>query len=83
MEKQSRMNAGEIKNEIRKLSPVDKIEIYRWIDVYRWIDEEAAVDLLIVGMSAAETSHDLDGMKSGMRTAGKAVTFDLGASDYV
>ena len=34
------MNAAQIKNEIRKLSRIDKIEIYRWID------EEAAADLL-------------------------------------
>ena len=34
------MNAEQIKDEIRKLSRIDKIEIYRWID------EEAAADLL-------------------------------------
>ena len=34
------MNAEQIKDEIRKLSRIDKIEIYRWID------EEAASDLL-------------------------------------
>ena len=34
------MNAGEIKDGIRKLSRTDKIEIHRWID------EEAAADLL-------------------------------------
>jgi hypothetical protein len=34
------MNAAQIKDEIRKLNRVDKIEIYRWID------EEAASDLL-------------------------------------
>jgi hypothetical protein len=34
------MNAEQIKDEIRKLSRVDKIEIYKWID------EEAAADLL-------------------------------------
>ena len=34
------MNAQQIKDEIRKLSRIDKIEIYRWID------EEAAADLL-------------------------------------
>jgi hypothetical protein len=34
------MNAAQIKNEIRKLSRADKIEIYGWID------EEAAADLL-------------------------------------
>jgi hypothetical protein len=34
------MNAEQIKDEIRNLSRIDKIEIYRWID------EEAAVDLL-------------------------------------
>ena len=33
------MNAEQIKDEIRKLSRIDKIEIYRWID------EEAAADL--------------------------------------
>ena len=33
------MNAGEIKDGIRKLSRTDKIEIYRWID------EEVAADL--------------------------------------
>ena len=33
------MNAREIKDEIRKLSRADKIEIYRWID------EEVAADL--------------------------------------
>jgi hypothetical protein len=35
------MNAQQIKDEIRKLSRTDKIEIYRWID------EEAATDLLL------------------------------------
>jgi hypothetical protein len=34
------MNAKQIKDEIRQLSRIDKIEIYRWID------EEAAADLL-------------------------------------
>ena len=34
------MNAAQIKDEIRKLNRIDKIEIYRWID------EEAASDLL-------------------------------------
>src|SRR5271165_7576353 len=34
------MNAEQIKDEIRKLSRIDKIEIYRWID------EEAAADLM-------------------------------------
>ena len=34
------MNAEQIKDEIRKLSRIDKIELYRWID------EEAAADLL-------------------------------------
>jgi hypothetical protein len=34
------MNAEQIKDGIRKLSRIDKIEIYRWID------EEAAADLL-------------------------------------
>ncbi len=34
------MNAEQIKSEIRKLSRIDKMEIYRWID------EEAAADLL-------------------------------------
>jgi hypothetical protein len=34
------MNAEQIKDEIRKLSRSDKMEIYRWID------EEAAADLL-------------------------------------
>ncbi len=34
------MNAEQIKDEIRKLSRTDRIEIYRWID------EEAAADLL-------------------------------------
>jgi len=34
------MNAEQIKEEIRKLSRIDTIEIYRWID------EEAAADLL-------------------------------------
>jgi hypothetical protein len=34
------MNAGEIKDWIRKLSRIDKIEIYRWID------DEMAADLL-------------------------------------
>jgi hypothetical protein len=34
------MNAEEIKDEIRKLSRTDKIEIYRWID------DEMAADLL-------------------------------------
>jgi len=33
------MNAEQIKDEIRKLSRIDNIEIYRWID------EEAAADL--------------------------------------
>jgi hypothetical protein len=34
------MNAKQIKDEIRNLNRIDKIEIYRWID------EEAAEDLL-------------------------------------
>jgi hypothetical protein len=34
------MNAEQIKDEIRKLSRIERIEIYRWID------EEAAADLL-------------------------------------
>jgi hypothetical protein len=34
------MNAKQIKDEIRKLSRIDKIEIYRWID------EQVAADLL-------------------------------------
>jgi hypothetical protein len=34
------MNAEQVKNEIRKLSRNDKVEIYRWID------EEGAADLL-------------------------------------
>jgi len=34
------MNVGEIKDEIRKLSRTDKIEIYRWLD------DETAADLL-------------------------------------
>jgi hypothetical protein len=34
------MNAGKIKDGIRKLSRTDKIEIYRWID------DEMASDLL-------------------------------------
>ena len=34
------MNAKQIKDEIRKLSRTDKIEIYRWID------DEMASDLL-------------------------------------
>ena len=34
------MNAEQIKDGIRKLSRIDKIEIYGWID------EEAAADLL-------------------------------------
>ena len=33
------MNAEQIKDEIRKLSRIDKIEIYRWID------EQAAADI--------------------------------------
>jgi hypothetical protein len=35
------MNVGEIKDEIRKLSRTDKIEIYRWLD------DETAADLLL------------------------------------
>ena len=35
------MNAKQIKDEIRRLSRIDKNEIYRWID------EEASVDLLL------------------------------------
>jgi hypothetical protein len=34
------MNVVEIKDEIRKLSRTDKIEIYRWLD------DETAADLL-------------------------------------
>jgi len=34
------MNVGEIKDEIRKLSRTDKVEIYRWLD------DETAADLL-------------------------------------
>ena len=34
------MNVGENKDEIRKLSRTDKIEIYRWLD------DETAADLL-------------------------------------
>jgi hypothetical protein len=34
------MNAEQVKDEIRKLSRTDKVEIYRWID------EEGAADLL-------------------------------------
>jgi hypothetical protein len=34
------MKVGEIKDEIRKLSRTDKIEIYRWLD------DETAADLL-------------------------------------
>ena len=37
------MNAEQIKNEIRKLSRTDKIEIYRWID------DEVAADLSRIG----------------------------------
>ena len=45
------MNAEQIKDEIRKLSRRDKIEIYRWID------EEAAADLLSrIGM-AFQSGH--------------------------
>ena len=33
------MNAEQIKDEIRKLSRIDKIEIYRWID------KQAAADI--------------------------------------
>ena len=62
IEDKSVMNAAQIKDEIRKLSRMDKIAIYRWMSVYRWIDEEAAVDLLlIIGMSAVEKSRDLHG----------------------
>ena len=40
------MNAAQIKDEIRKLNRIDKIEICRWID------EEAADDLIFrIGMS--------------------------------
>ena len=35
------MNVQQVKDEIRKLSRTDKIEIYRWID------EEAVTDLLL------------------------------------
>ena len=34
------MNVEQIKDEIRNLNRIDKVEIYRWID------EEAAADLL-------------------------------------
>ena len=34
------MNVGEIKDEIRKLSGTDKVEIYRWLD------DETAADIL-------------------------------------
>ena len=34
------MNAEQVKDEIRNLNRIDKIEIYRWID------HEAALDLL-------------------------------------
>ena len=37
------VNAAQIKNEIRKLSRTDKIEIYRWID------DEVAADLSRIG----------------------------------
>src|SRR5260370_36084313 len=49
------MNAAQIKNEIRKLSRADKIEIYRWID------EEAAADLLFrIGVLRNRTAVQSD-----------------------
>ena len=62
IENKNVMNAAQIKDEIRKLSRIDKMAIYRWMSVYRWIDEEAAADLLlIIGMSAVQKSHGLHG----------------------
>ena len=51
------MNAEQIKDEIRKLSRIDKIEIYRWID------EEAAADLLSrIGVSRSrEIRQEIEG----------------------
>jgi hypothetical protein len=50
------MNAEQIKDEIRKLSRIDKIEIYRWID------EEAAADLLSrIGVyRSMEIRHEIE-----------------------
>lgn len=46
------MNAEQIKDEIRKLSKTDKIEIYKWID------DEAASDLLSrIGLPTNRTEN--------------------------
>lgn len=39
------MNAEQIKDEIRKLSRIDKIEIYRWIDKQAAADIRSRIDV--------------------------------------
>ena len=52
------MDAKQIKDEIRMLNRIDKIEIYRWID------EEAAADLLFrIGVREKRTEVQGDRSK--------------------
>jgi hypothetical protein len=64
------MNAAQIKDEIRKLNRIDKIE------VYRWIDEEAASDLLArIGVPGNRTE-----VQSVPTRKGRHILFDQRAA---